>query len=266
MTPLAPEFAPDAWQAINVVNLHRLDRANPGDLWAAPLNYLPTTGRRFDIAAPPQAVSCDLLIVGGGGIVTDRGRWKGWLEGWMDAIACRKAVIWGANVAPGMVGLPIMDRFDLIGARNVNAPFRFVPCASCLHSAFDDAPRGRGVGVISHRNRIIPGSDIVNSPNDFETIVDFISARDTIVTSSYHAAYWSMLMDRRVYLYDSPDFTKRFPPKLSSMELQPPRITDLSQVEDIASPSGSGAPGALLERYRGYNRAFARDVLDLRAG
>lgn len=242
-----------------VVNLHRVDRRNPGDLYASPLHYFDVGGRCVDIATPPEKINCDLLIVGGGGIVSHRGVWKTWLDNWMAAIQSKKAVIWGAAVSPKMHKEAVFSRFVLVGARNSDAgpACRFVPCASCLHPAFDDAPAGKGVGIVSHNNRIIPGAELVNSPNDFDTVVNYIKSKSAIVTSSYHVAYWSQLLGRAIYIWDSPTFQKPLAGKMYTFDEPIPHITDLAEAK--AAPLDPRRE-ARLDRYREINRRFAKEV------
>lgn len=251
---------------MKIIYLHRLDLNNPGDLWSTPEKYLPIEGNVYDIAAPPVKESCDLLIVGGGGIINQKEPWSSRLEGWMDSVSFGRAVIWGAGVEAKSARMPALSRFDLIGARNVDSGAAFfVPCISCLHTIFDEAPAGRGVGIISHKKRSISTEGIVNAPNDIETVVNYIKQHAVIVTASYHAAYWATLLGRKVYVFDSPGYEKKnLPQKMLTFERQPEIITDLSAVDPSPPPKKAPADGEpLLFRYRRLNREFSASVFAL---
>ncbi len=247
---------PSAPDGLKVIGLHRIDETNPGDLWSTPLSYF-ANGDRYDIYEDAQEAECDVLILGGGAIISAQSPWIEGLTSWMDSIKFKKAVIWGAMVPPNFKNLDIINRFDIVGARNIDSGQEFLPCASCMHPIFDNAPMGTGLGRISHKKRPIPGDGIGNAPNSLEAVVDYIKQHSTIVTTSYHAAYWSLLLDRKVYIYAHPDFKN--PGKMLSFSVQPQLVSSLDEI--VIDPGERTASRKLLDEYRKLNRAFAKRVL-----
>jgi hypothetical protein len=100
---------------------------------------------------------------------------------------------------------PVMDQFDLIGIRDYGYGYPWVPCASCMHPALDqfrDSPITQEVIVYEHpmfmRLDICQYPKQGNLGTDFEHVLAFLSSAETIITSSYHGAYWGILLGRKV--------------------------------------------------------------------
>ncbi|NJL02884.1 MAG: hypothetical protein HC838_05490 [Spirulinaceae cyanobacterium RM2_2_10] len=103
---------------------------------------------------------------------------------------------------------PYLAGFDLLGIRDheANDPnVAWVPCASCLHPAFDrDYPIEHEFVVFSHKKFQIYVDRlprITNESNDLESILRFLGSGETILTSSYHGAYWGLLLGRKVLAF-----------------------------------------------------------------
>lgn len=111
----------------------------------------------------------------------------------------------------------------------------WVPCVSCVHPAFDaeircmtddgavrcdhlvEDGRAEKVGILTStvpegnqvkehvpewiRSGLITRNDVhSNHGEDLQPIVDFLRRYDVIITSSYHAAYWSTLLGKKVII------------------------------------------------------------------
>lgn len=212
----------------DLINFHRQDR-NIGDLMSAPTHYFDFPDhrvRRVDIAdiETTNLSDCD-VIVGGGGLFgeyffnmirrlaekKDNGRLVAWGLGqqlstgawWKD---------WKRFPYDRYVGA-----FDAIGVRDADVNLRWVPCASCMHPVFDVRREPvHDFVIFSHHARRIPIKgfpEISNSCGDFESVIDFISSGDTVLTSSYHGMYWAMLLGRRVvaFPFNSKFFSQKYP-------------------------------------------------------
>lgn len=102
-----------------------------------------------------------------------------------------------------------LGAFKYITVRDFNHPsgIRYTPCPSVLHisKAHRDAEPLRKVGVIHHK--VFNCEDqwhhesIVNS-RPLHEVLNFISTSEEIVTRSYHAAYWGLLMNKKVTVQD----------------------------------------------------------------
>ncbi len=96
-----------------------------------------------------------------------------------------------------------INRFTLSGIRDWPTPSGsyYVPCASCLSPVFDiefDEPKHEVV-FFKHNRIKSPITDIpsmFNSENRLLDVASFLSSGRTVVTNSYHGAYWSMLLNR----------------------------------------------------------------------
>ncbi len=94
-------------------------------------------------------------------------------------------------------------RFSLIGVRDYAHPYglEYVPCVSCLDPALHKRAKiKRRVGVIEHPTwhplKNLPYEKIGNNVN-FDILTEFIATSEIVLTSSYHATYWSILMEKR---------------------------------------------------------------------
>lgn len=212
--------------------IHAMDKDNPGDWWATPKHYFPqfkhaTVGHINEFNESVGEV--DVLVYGGGDLLSSgNNKYRKWLKKNINLHQPKKLVAWGLGLNPGFVrmnGVSLLKEFDFLGIRNPSlardefnkdhvaslGQYEYVPCASCLHEVFDnnDAEIKFDTGIIHHKNwpinnrwirRAIEGQNyaqIFNSPNDIETVVNFIKSCDKIITSSYHGAYWAMLLGKK---------------------------------------------------------------------
>jgi len=122
--------------------------------------------------------------------------------------------IWGA----GHNGSPEMDfikirwpkvfaKFKLIGIRDFNpaSKFHWAPCASCMHPAFDKTYEIKNDIIwFEHKKQLIKdfGTDpiprFINSGDNIEQTIELLGSANTILTNSYHGAYWGTLLKKKV--------------------------------------------------------------------
>jgi len=94
---------------------------------------------------------------------------------------------------------------DLVGIRDYGRGWDWVPCVSCMDKRLDEfrqvAPT-RPLVIVDHPDACkiqLPGVPrISNLSSDFEGILAHIASGETVLASSYHAAYWGLLLGRRV--------------------------------------------------------------------
>ena len=100
-----------------------------------------------------------------------------------------------------------MNKFHLVGIRDWGTEFKWVPCASCMHPAFDKEYEIKNEVVwFEHKKRLIdnkvfdnfPTPRMVNTGQNIEQIIEFIGSAETVVTNSYHGVYWATLLGRKV--------------------------------------------------------------------
>ncbi len=210
-----------------VVTIHRIDKNNIGDYFCAPHHYFDTLKNTqldiFDFKREDPTVtknfikkiSENALIIGGGGLLNRKGFHLQMQLFQQLAQQDKKTVLWGvghnekSSKSFGKVTQYNIDisSFGLVGTRDYSMPGEYVPCVSCLHSVFDKPiTEIAEVGIIFHKdtmkNKVITQkfSHIPSTSNttNLEELIQFIGEHQNIITNSYHAMYWSMLLNKRV--------------------------------------------------------------------
>jgi hypothetical protein len=171
-------------------------------------------GYYFDIAKYRGELFDKNIIVGGGGLIAKT------FHSNMEALAENhkkktSMIAWGIGESEnvdrsGGFVFPFsgrlaayLDGFDLVGVRDYGTEYEWVPCVSCLHPAFDENYQLEFEIVIYEHKRIpipIEGGfrRRTNEGNDFESIIKFLGSANTVITNSYHGAYWAILLGKRV--------------------------------------------------------------------
>lgn len=179
---------------------------NVGDWHASPVDYFPfpLEVRRMHLRQLRPWHFGQPMLVGGGGLLFFAKRLRRML-------ARKRApmVAWGiGHNAHGesrvdYSGHDYLAGFDAVGVRDVGAPWPLVPCVSCMSPLFDDDyPEEHELVVYAHE-RFPVGGDTAGLPTlgnaaDWPRVIRFLASARTVVTSSYHGAYWATLLGKRV--------------------------------------------------------------------
>lgn len=243
-------------------NIYHCTANNVGDLMCGPGQYL-WPELHIPIPVKPPRKHIERAVVGGGQIF---GQLLDVLSSIKDFNPGAKAVAWGVGLPPkgkqDKTVKTVAQYFDLFGTRNYDwrDQLNFVPCASCLMSAFDTPPRPEHeVVFFLHQNKGDPVDVPAGAPVRFNTaasgseIIDFLASGETVVTSSYHGVYWAQLLGRRVICVPYND-------KFTVLQHNP--TTALASEWSRAVATARRAP-ELLEEYRSINVQFGKRVLDL---
>jgi hypothetical protein len=228
---------------MKIYAISRTATPNVGDIYSSPRLYSPflreaesvdikqltvNSGAATD-ASPPNFGGA-ALVVGGGGLL-DNAYFDAEIELIAHSPGPALKVLWGVGQnfeqARDMQRLfrsrlPDLSPFDLVGVRDYPNPWRWTPCASCLHDVFQRpaAPATREVVTFLHHDRRRTEGVEADLPNamhndeaDFLKVIDHLSSGDLVLTNSYHGAYWAQLLGRKVLAF--PTSTKmlhfRFP-------------------------------------------------------
>jgi hypothetical protein len=192
---------------------------------------------------------------------------------YVKAAGITKFVIWGHGREQHCVESAVYDyqlpawlrKCALVGLRDWNTPYRWVPCASCMHTIFDEpivAPI-RHFSAISYHKQLLPACitdhmpSIHNCTYDFRWFIRHIRACEVLITNSYHAAYWATLLQRRVVIIEPHDV------KFGRLRFTHPFSSAADWRSQVAKTQLY--PDA-LELCRTANRSFYNDVLPLLKG
>lgn len=264
-----------------VINIHRYDVSNVGDLYCAPHQYFKELENKYsDIFLYKRTNKKDRtklindmvnnsLIIGGGGLL-NRGSFTNQMKFYQElAQHGKKTVLWGVghnekkSSLYGKIKSYDVDvtKFGMAGTRDYNMPGEWLPCVSCLHQLFDNSyETTQEIGVIFHKKTIQQPSitskfkEYPSTSNtvDLEGLINFIGRSEHIITDSYHAMYWSMLLGKKVAVI--PNSSKFYDFKYD------PVFTDfdnaLKQVKNATIKDG------LLEECRELNRNFAKRAFE----
>lgn len=285
----------------SIVGCHVIDKKNIGDLLSSPLQYFPFDGftkEFFDIrevSKNPDFLSGKHIILGGGGLAYKP--FFAEISALKSIPNLGKLIVWGIGQQFYEVrdddpqtqerianfDYSILSGFDLIGIRDREFPFDWVPCASCLHEEFDRPRQAQHDFVVfSHKKFCIEIENfprMTNECNDFKAVLDFLGSGETVLTSSYHGAYWSILLGKRViaFPFSSKFYTLKHAPVLYPVnqwkmnkkqwwnrfigENKDTFGIDTSKWRDLL-PHCRSYPESLQE-CRGQNRYFYTKVLEI---
>lgn len=265
----------------SVVNIHRLDHNNVGDFYCAPHHYFDILKDKsldiFDYKHADESVrqnfvnqiSQNALIIGGGGLLNRPGFAKQMRMFEKLTEKNKKIVLWGVghnykdpkkynNVSSYNIDT---SKFGLVGTRDLNMPGDYVPCVSCMHPIFNETyQETQEVGIIFHK-KTLKNKSLLEKLNQYPTssnttnleeMIGFIGKSKTVVTDSYHAMYWSMLLEKNVIAIpnSSKFFDFKYKPIFSTFE------SFESQLKNGKSYSG------VLEECRALNHQFAEKAFN----
>ncbi len=264
-----------------VINVHGIDLRNAGDFYCGPHHYFEQLkGRELDITGFKDTdqkvidhyhdlIVNNKLIIGGGGLL-NRPSFNKPIK-MIEELSHRgkKTVLWGLGhnekdkSTYGKVTSYNIDpsKFGLVGVRDYNMGQEWVPCASCLHPIMDTKLKIENeVGLIYHK-KTLKNKRLLNSLKDYpstsnttsiEEIINFIAKSDTIVTDSYHAMYWSMLLDKKVVAMPNSS-------KFYSFKYQP-TFSDFDNFKNDIKKAQKHT--GILEECREINLKFAEKAFD----
>lgn len=264
-----------------VVNVHRHDHNNVGDYYCAPYLYFDVLKEKYlDISDARSSnirvvknwireISNKSLIIGGGGLLNLK-----YFEIQMKLFEAlnskgKKTVIWGlghnaidyASFNQTKQYNVDLSKFGLVGTRDFGMPNNWVPCVSCLHPIFDQTyEETQEIGILfgkkSTKNtkllRTLNSYPFSSNMTNLEEMVSFIGKTNTLVTDSYHAMYWAILLGKKVVA--APTTSKFF-----DFKYQPIISTFDSFEDDLKKPQSYSG---VLEECREVNLKFADKVFD----
>jgi hypothetical protein len=200
---------------INTPKLHfinHLDYNNIGDWLASPLNYFAdyfierynVVYHTLELVRWNEIAPNDAIILGGGGLFENTPDIQEWINRMLDACGCVIAWSVGFHRRGEEPVLPEIDysKFALLTVRDYehSAGLEYLPCVTCMLPQLRKKKENKQkLGVISHTEFSIidSGLPVIDNSTGINEMTDFIAESDTILTSSFHAAYWAMLMGKK---------------------------------------------------------------------
>lgn len=112
--------------------------------------------------------------------------------------------------------------YDLVGLRDINTAYDWVPCASCMHPEIRKNHQIKNDVIwFEHKKQLVKdfGHEsiprFINSGSNISQTIELIGSANIILTNSYHGAYWGTLMRKRVIVvgaWSSKFYTLRHSP------------------------------------------------------
>jgi hypothetical protein len=252
--------------AAPLVCIFRRDEHNIGDIMSAPRNYFGFLRQAAhveirDYLQKDPDISNKVAVIGGGGIFVFREE--------MARVAASRGstlICWGVghntHGADRIDRIDLLERFALVGLRDYGYTFghEWVPCVSCMTPIFDRPfAIEHDVVIYEHHEFGFGDADpsiprLSNDCMDFDKVIAFLGSAETVVTTSYHGAYWATLLGRKAVVADP------FSSKFQGYKHRPAFCTSADWRE--ALPRARAYPEALAE-CREANVAFADKVAEV---
>lgn len=215
---------------MKIINIHRKATPNRGDLASAPCQYFPQLNEaiNMDILGYKDTNeekrekwlsrlnAADLVILGGGGLLS----MPKFAEG--IELVCKKdnVVVWGPGYNDikikswnGLGEISIENQLQnakLIGIRDCQSIYEWVPCSSCMSDSFDKQYETKHDIVVFENftvNNLLPFVDELGIKksqymNNFKTplneVIEFLASGELVISNSFHGVYWATLLGKKV--------------------------------------------------------------------
>lgn len=241
------------------------DPLNIGDQLCCPLDYFKFPGTRLSFEDHFPASNADIVVIGGGGLFHPHLLRK--MEDIMQQTEAlnpnTQFIAWGVGAnehgRQDFAYPTLLRKFALAGIRDYGQTYEYVPCVSCMHEAFSakrpDAKHE--IVVYEHFRRPLSGFGDVPRRNNrghraqMEEVLAFLASGEVVITNSYHGVYWSLLLGRKVMIYEP--FSNRFMGFARHVPIINSQNWQRSLSNCVAYPE-------YLEECRSINKTFAESV------
>jgi len=242
------------------------DTNNIGDRVSSPLDYFkfPIKAEKIDAAKGDfSRAKGAFIIYGGGGLIHLPS--PDYNNGVMEYLedVCNLSpwlVSWGVghNIHHSTkIEYPksFVKKFKLHGVRDVNQALPWVPCVSCMSPLFHHKYKiKRDIVAVGHDLSDFNYPTMEHTSVTLKEIVKFIASGSTVITNSYHGAYWGMLLNRKVIVFDP--MSSKFYGLPEEVELATPDTWE-NEVKTVKANKG------FLAKCRRINREYHKKVLSL---
>lgn len=257
-----------------IYNIIAPQNENIGESVGSPLDYFsfPLPTEKIDVRyfrEREEDLRSGFIILGGGGLIhLPSPEYNNGIIGYLEEICDLSPwmVSWGVghNIHDSTeISYPdyFVKKFKLHGIRDMRQSLRWVPCVSCMDKLFHHRHKKiRGLAITTHVDFSLSNEEdlpiMYHSTEQVtkEDLIRFIAGTDTIITNSYHGAYWGALLNRKVVVVDP--FSTRFYGLPESVKLS-------SQQSWKAGAKTAKVNKGFLKQCRDANTKYHKDVLKL---
>lgn len=264
------------YKAKQIINVYWKDTDNLGDRKSGVALYFdfPLPVKCIDIKninLSKEELENSYIIIGGGGHIhlPSPEYNNGIIKPLEELMGLSKwTTVWGigSNIHGGSKAFfpDCLNKARLIGIRDSTSRY-WVPDPSCMSPIFDTCSKDisiRNSVVYEHRDMPLAFHHISNrmmcEGAKFEFVIPFLASAKTIITNSYHGAYWGKLLGRNVIIpdpYSSKFYTIH--PDINILANTPSR----NQYLDVYYSSHLLTPSPFLDQCRSASTDFYNRVI-----
>lgn len=199
---------------VRVHYIRSVDWHNAGDMACNPYDYFSELKRYHSIIHDWKEIDWnlisknDVIILGGGGLFNCTDDLQRTIIKLLDI--CENVISWGCGFNThydrSIKDEIQFEKFKVCSVRDYKFKgFEYVPDVSCMMKELSETyVKKRNVGVIEHLAFPIngfEGYEKISNRFALDVVIGFIGESENIITNSWHCAYWSKLMGKKVVLY-----------------------------------------------------------------
>ena len=240
-----------------IVNPHRIETENFGDIASSPLKFFDfkeTSTMEVEITNMKEEDLLDNhIIVGGGGLLDNMYFFSNIVKlcELKQSGKIKSLTFWGVGTNAHFDEKDCMSLYnnsksekiisvaDLKGIRDRSTTYEYVPCVTCMDPSFDkyagNQPKHKEIYYEHHHRKLPIFEDFHeyeipimrnDQPKTIREAVDFLSSGETVFTNTFHGAYWALLLGRKVVCKP---FSTKFDSLDTSVERQSPSLDYLDE-------------------------------------
>ena len=252
---------------MSAIEVHRKVDNNVGDYYCNPSRYFDLGECSSEELMYNNAIlNNKTLVVGGGGLIHKK--FSQHIQTLIDKNP-KHTVLWGIghNFGPKHESKSTtnpyypewINRCSLVGIRDyIEGHYdTYLPCVSCMHPAFEKQYKEKHEFVYfthAYKSKVdkVDHPMIKNNVMDFNKVIEFISSGNTVITDSYHGAYWAQLLGKNVQVVS-------WSVKFNYMKHQPHFIENINAKPVAVQNSITG----FLDECRDLNNKFYQKFKNL---
>jgi len=251
-----------------IIEAYRKTTRNVGDYWSSPSKYFKFKNlKSVELVSKKAPIENNIIIIGGGGLLHKK--FSQHIKEYID-LKPRLSVLWGVghnfnekhlNKSSNVFYPDWLSQVNLIGIRDwIDGHHEsYLPCVSCMYEGFDKEYKiENDVVFFTHARKSsykFQDGDIhmMNNTVNIDEVIKFLGSANTVVTDSYHGAYWGQLLGKDVRVVS-------WSTKFRHLKYQPTFIQDIRSWKDKKK---SDVPYTFLEECRTLNKNFYKKYLEL---